>query len=174
VAVDQTSELRRTFELDVVCNEVVAMLAPSYKRSPVVFALDLPPGVVLDSYPGALGQILTNLVANAMLHGFSDGADGGSIRVSARRLEDTGGGDRIALSVADDGAGIPAAILPRVFDPFFTTKFGAGGSGLGLHIVYAIVTRVLGGAITVESQVGVGTRFLMTLPLVAPFHAPAD
>ncbi|WP_298371176.1 ATP-binding protein [Azospirillum sp.] len=174
VAVDQTSELRRTFELDVVCNEVVAMLAPSYKRSPVVFALDLPPGVVLDSYPGALGQILTNLVANAMLHGFSDGAEGGSIRVSARRLDEPGGADRIALSVADDGAGIPAAILPRVFDPFFTTKFGAGGSGLGLHIVYAIVTRVLGGAITVESQVGVGTRFLMTLPLVAPFHAPAD
>lgn len=171
VAVDQTSELRRTFELDVVCGEIIAMLAPSYKRSPVAFTLDLPSGIVMDSYPGALGQILTNLVANAMLHAFAEGAEGGAIRVSARRLEESEGDDRIQLCVVDDGVGIPATILPRIFDPFFTTKFGAGGSGLGLHIVYAIVTRVLGGSVTVESRVGVGTTFTMILPRVAPIHS---
>jgi two-component system, NtrC family, sensor kinase len=118
-----------------------------------------------------LGQILTNLVANAMLHAFAEGAEGGAIRVSARRLEESEGDDRIRLCVVDDGVGIPATILPRIFDPFFTTKFGAGGSGLGLHIVYAIVTRVLGGSVTVESRVGVGTTFTMILPRVAPIHS---
>ncbi len=172
VAVDQTSELRRQFELNVVCAEVVAMLTPSYKHSPLEFTLDLPPGIVMDSYPGALGQILTNLVANAVLHGFSEGGKAGTIRVTAERVMEPGMGDRVRLCVSDDGAGIPPAILPRIFDPFFTTKFGAGGSGLGLHIVYAIVTRVLGGTVAVDSAVGVGTHFTMVLPVVAPLHAP--
>lgn len=174
VAVDQTSELRRSFELDVVCGEVIAMLAPSHKHAPVAFVLDLPTGIVMDSYPGALGQILTNLVANAVLHGFSEASKPGTIRVTAERLEDTGLGDHVRLCVHDDGCGIPPAILPRIFDPFFTTKFGAGGSGLGLHIVYAIVTRVMGGSVAVDSEVGVGTRFVMVLPLVAPLHAPEE
>ena len=172
VAVDQTGEQRRRFDLDETCCEIVAMLRPAYKHARVAIILDLPAGVLLDSYPGALGQVLTNLVANAVLHGF--GAEGsGTIRIAA--TVDAGaeaGADAVALAVADDGAGIPPAVLPRIFDPFFTTKFGSGGSGLGLHIVYAIVTRVLGGGIAVDSTVGTGTRFTLTLPLVAPVHVP--
>lgn len=165
VAVDQTGEVRRCFELDVVCAEVVAMLRPAYKHAPVTVTLDLPDAVVMDSYPGALGQVLTNLVANAMLHAFADATATGTITIEA---EVDARGEHVALLVSDNGAGIPATVLPRIFDPFFTTKLGSGGSGLGLHIVYAIVTRVLGGAITVESAIGQGARFSIVLPLRAP------
>lgn len=168
VAVDQTSELRRTFLLDEVCGEVVAMLRPTYKHASVTMEVTLPEGVLLDSYPGALGQVITNLVSNAVLHGFTPDR-GGTVRIGAGLPVD----GRVTLMIADDGAGIPPAVLPRIFDPFFTTKFGAGGSGLGLHIVYALVTRVLGGAIAVESTVGVGTSFTIVLPLTAPVR-PSD
>lgn len=165
VAVDQTGELRRRFDLDVVCIEFVAMLRPTFKHSPVSIAVNLPAGIAMDSYPGALGQVLTNLVTNAMLHGFADATVGGTISIEGA-VDNPG--RHVTLVVADDGAGIPASVLPRIFDPFFTTRLGAGGSGLGLHIVYAIVTRVLGGAIAVESRVGQGSRFSIVLPLDAP------
>lgn len=165
VAVDQTGEVRRIFALDAVCGEIVAMLGPSYKHARAQIVLDLPAGVTMDGYPGALGQVLTNLVANAMTHGFGDGTREGQVTISAVFNP---GDSYVTLAVADDGAGAPAAALPRLFDPFFTTRLGSGGSGLGLHIVYAIVTRVLGGTISVESELGVGTRFAMVLPLKAP------
>jgi len=167
VAVDQTSELRRSFELDVVCDEVVAMLRPAYKHTRVAIVLDLPPGIVLDSYPGALGQILTNLVSNAVLHGFGEGG-AGTVRVAA-----TAGTDKeVTLTVSDDGSGIPLAILPRIFDPFFTTSFGAGGSGLGFPSSSALAPRVLGGATAVTSTVGGGTTSPLVLPVTAPGRAP--
>jgi signal transduction histidine kinase len=107
--------------------------------------------------------VLTNLVTNAVLHGFDHRQDG-VIRILA-----SAGDDRtVVLSLTDDGAGIAPDILPRIFDPFFTTKLGTGGSGLGLHIVYVTVTRILGGRITVDSQPGVGTHFSLTLPRRAP------
>ncbi|BAI74551.1 two-component sensor histidine kinase (plasmid) [Azospirillum sp. B510] len=171
VAVDQTGELRRSFELAEVCGEIVAMLRPTYKHSPVFIELALPGGVMMDSFPGAFGQVMTNLLANAMLHAFADGTQAGSITVSARMERD---GRHVAVTVTDDGAGIPAAVLPRIFDPFFTTKLGSGGSGLGLHIVYAIVTRVLGGTVAVESRIGRGTRFTLLLPLEAPRQRQTD
>ncbi len=170
VAVDQTGEQRRLFDLDTACAEIIAMIRPSYKHAPVAITLDLPSGVVMDSYPGALGQVLTNLVSNAMTHAFAAQASG-TLRVAATLDRAR---TQITLVVADDGVGIPPEILPRVFDPFFTTKLGSGGSGLGLHIVYAIVTRVLGGSVAVHSQPGVGTRFTLVLPTVAPTVAPAD
>lgn len=169
VAVDQTGELRRRFELDVVCSEVVAMLKPTYKHSPVSITMNLPTGIAMDSYPGALGQVLTNLVTNAMLHAFADATVSGTIAIDGTVDEP---GEHVTLVVTDDGAGVPASVLPRIFDPFFTTKLGAGGSGLGLHIVYAIVTRVLGGVIAVESKIGQGTRFSIVLPLNAPLQDP--
>jgi signal transduction histidine kinase len=183
VAVDQTSELRRTFDLAEVCNEVAAMLRPAYKHRRERIEVDIPAGIILNSYPGALGQVLTNLVANAMIHAFDDAAAAnvlapalaladeeeparkiGSIVIRAGEF----GGDRVVLTVADDGAGIAPDILPRIFDPFFTTKFGAGGSGLGLHIVYAIVTRVLGGQVKVASDAERGTIFTMSMAHEAP------
>lgn len=170
VAVDRTGEVRRTFELDVVCAETVAMLRPGYKHAAPTIATDLPTGATMDGYPGALGQVLTNLIANAMIHGFDDGTRPGTVTVAATVRP---GDPHATLTVEDDGAGIPPDALPRIFDPFFTTRLGSGGSGLGLHIVYATVAQVLGGAVAVESEIGRGTRFTVVLPLVAP-AAPAS
>jgi len=118
---------------------------------------------MLDSYPGPLGQVVTNLVNNALLHGF-EGRANGTVSLSAVINRE----GSVELTVADDGNGIPAANLGRIFDPFFTTKLGAGGSGLGLNITHNIVTGVLGGRIRVASEIGQGTTFILTLPTVAP------
>lgn len=162
VAVDQTSEQRRRFDLAEVVDEVLGTLQPRLRKTPHQVCVDIPRGLLMDSYPGPLGQVLTNLVMNALLHGLD--ACAGEIRIEARALE----GDEVALSVADNGRGIRPEHLPRIFDPFFTTKLGEGGSGLGLHIVYSLVERALGGRIRVESQPGKGARFTVTLPRVAP------
>lgn len=167
VAVDQTSEQRRRFELAKVVGEVVATLGPSIAKTPYRVDLDIPEGIGLDSYPGPLGQIVMNLVNNAMLHAFQ-GRDRGTLTVAATVL-----GDRVTLVFADDGCGIPPENLPRIFDPFFTTRLGQGGSGLGMSIVHNLVYSVLGGTIQVQSEPGCGTRFLIELPLTAPL-ASAD
>jgi signal transduction histidine kinase len=117
----------------------------------------------LDSYPGPLGQIFTNLVTNALLHAF-EGLPRGSITVAPRVLDE----DSVQIEFADDGRGIPITDQRRIFDPFFTTRLGRGGTGLGLHIVYNLVTQVLGGRITVHSSPGNGTRFVLALPRTAP------
>jgi PAS domain S-box-containing protein len=162
VAVDQTSAQRRPFDLAEVVGNVVLTLQPQFKATPHRIAVEIPPDISLDSFPGPLGQVLTNLVNNALLHGFHDIA-AGRVCISAERVD-----DQVRLRVSDNGRGIPPEHLSRVFDPFFTTRLGQGGSGLGLHIVYSIVTRVLGGRIMLTSQPGEGTTFNLELPLVAP------
>ncbi|MEI7606473.1 MAG: ATP-binding protein [Rhodospirillaceae bacterium] len=177
VAVDQTSELRRAFDLAVTINEIVTMLRPTYKKTGHRIEIAAPPGIIMEGYPGALTQILTNLITNAVLHAF-EGRDDGIIHISARIGDaadlksdaPTPGQPLILICVDDNGAGIQPEILPRIFDPFFTTKLGSGGSGLGLHIVYATVCKVLGGRINVASGPGTGTTFSLALPLVAPDH----
>ncbi|MFC5302412.1 PAS-domain containing protein [Azospira restricta] len=168
VAVDQTSDRRREFDLATVLEEVRMTLLPRLKHSPYRLDLESEVGLRLDSYPGALGQIVTNLVENALLHAF-DGREAGLIRVRARALPDA----RVEIVFADDGNGIPAELLPRVFDPFFTTRLGKGGSGLGLSIVLNLVRDLLGGDIVVASMLGEGTRFTITLPQKAPLQADA-
>lgn len=162
VAVDQTSDQRRPFDLAEVVGEVVTTLRPQFKATPHIIEVDIPPDIRMDSFPGPLGQILTNLVNNALFHGF-DGATAGVVHISASQS-----GDLARILVADNGRGIPAEHQSRVFDPFFTTRLGQGGSGLGLHIVYSIVTRILGGRIMLSSQSGAGTSFHLELPLIAP------
>ncbi|HEX7643432.1 MAG TPA: PAS domain S-box protein [Burkholderiaceae bacterium] len=163
VAVDQTSSQRRNFLLSEVVSEILLTLSPTIKKTAFEFAQDIPDGIVLDSYPGPLGQVITNLVNNALLHGF-EGRNTGTVSLSAATNKD----GWVELSVKDDGIGIPAANLNRIFDPFFTTKLGAGGSGLGLNITHNLVTGVLGGRVRVLSEVGTGTTFVLTLPTVAP------
>lgn len=163
VAVDQTSEQRRRFDVAEVVAEILAMLQPQLKKQPVVVRTDIAHGLVLDSYPGPFGQVVANLVINAAIHGFDDGRKQGVIVIEASAMP---GGVR--LNIRDDGVGIPPDNIGRIFDPFFTTRFGQGGSGLGLNIVYNIVTGVLGGEIQVESQPGEGTCFIVQLPEVAP------
>ena len=163
VAVDQTSSQRRAFSLAEVISEILLTLSPTLKRTAFVFEQNIPAELTLDSYPGPLGQVVTNLVNNALVHGL-EGRANGKVSLSATLNSD----GNIELTVKDNGNGIPAANLGRIFDPFFTTKLGAGGSGLGLNITHNIVTGVLGGRIRVFSEVGLGTTFVLTLPTVAP------
>ncbi len=162
VAVDQTSARRREFRLRETLEEMMAAVKLRHKHAPVRFEIDIPADIALDSYPGALEQVLTNLIDNAVIHGAA-GRPSCTIAISGEIL------DRSArIVVADDGNGIAAANLARIFDPFYTTRLGTGGSGLGLSIAYNLVTGILGGHIRVESNPGEGTRFSMELPVIAP------
>lgn len=166
VAIDQTADLRRDFDLGKVVEDVMVMVEPSFKKTPYIIDTQLCHGLMMNSYPGALGQVLTNLLMNALLHGF-EGAEHGRVTVHCARLGD----DEAELTVIDDGRGMDESVRRRIFDPFFTTKLGTGGSGLGMHIVHSIVTNVLGGQIEVKSAPGQGTQMLMRLPLSAPQRA---
>jgi signal transduction histidine kinase len=117
----------------------------------------------MDSFPGPIGQVLTNLFLNALHHGFGDD-QGGVISITAR----PGGPGQVQITVRDDGRGMSEEVQRQAFDPFFTTRRGSGGTGLGLHIVYNLVTRRLGGRILLSSAPGSGATFLLMLPLSAP------
>ena len=168
VAVDRTSSQRRSFKLMEIVNETVLTLSPVLKRSGHELAADVDAGLELDGYPGPLGQVLGNLIDNALTHAF-DAGQAGHIDIRAWRLTP----ETVRIEVRDDGRGIAAEHLGRVFDPFFTTRMGQGGSGLGLHIVHNIVSDVLGGHISVDSPAGGGTVFRIDLPQHAP-QLPAD
>jgi PAS domain S-box-containing protein len=169
VAVDQTSSQRRKFSVAEVVSEIMLTLWPTFKKSKIQVKQEVADGLVMDSYPGPLGQVITNLVNNAQLHGF-DGRKSGRITITAQNSSE----GWLELIVTDDGVGIPTANLNRIFDPFFTTKLGAGGSGLGLNITHNIVTGVLGGRVRVQSEVGSGSAFILMLPLVAPLKQIGD
>jgi signal transduction histidine kinase len=162
VAVDQSSAQRRKFTLVVVFQELAALLHSSLRKTPFNLELDIPDDIELDSYPGPLGQVFSNLVNNAVVHGL-DGMSQGYMRCMARRQ-----GDHVLIVFEDSGKGIPPNIIKRIFEPFFTTKFGKGGSGLGLSITFNIITNVLGGEIKVSSEPNHGARFEMSIPLIAP------
>lgn len=163
VAVDQMSERRRVFDLAEAVSEVVDTLRPNLKGTNIRVHMDIAPGIRMESFPGPLGQVVINLVMNAVLHAFEGRADG-LVTLRAKLLKD---GD-MALECADNGCGIAPEHLSRIFDPFFTTKLGQGGSGLGLAIVYRLVTQVLGGQISVDSSGVEGSAFTLRLPLTAP------
>ena len=165
VAVDQTSSQRRVFSLHSLVSEIVLTLSAEWKRYTCVVVAQVPANLLLESYPGPLGQVLSNLISNALIHGF-EVKDAGSITISAA----PGTNDTVHLSVRDTGKGIAAEILNRIFEPFFTTRLGQGGSGLGLHIVHNIVGGVLGGQIKVVSEPGGVTEFSLVLPREAPQH----
>ncbi len=167
VAIDRTSMQRRRFTLNEAVAETVITIAPAFKHTRHQIETDIASGITMDSYPGPLGQIISNLINNAWVHGLENKA-AGTISISARALAN----GWVELIVSDDGCGIPKSHLGRIFDPFFTTKLGQGGSGLGLHIVHNLTTNVLGGTIRVESVVQTHTRFILELPCTAPNHQP--
>lgn len=158
VAVDQSSERQRVFGLAGMVREIIATLKPNLKNMPCRIELDIPEDIVLDSFPGPLGQVTINLVMNAAIHAFV-GREAGVISVRARQTE----GDTVEMVFEDDGIGIAEDVLHRIFEPFFTTRMGQGGSGLGLTIVHQMVTQVLRGRVSVESTPGVGSRFTLLL-----------
>ena len=162
VANDQASELRREFDLAQAVREVMQTLAPSLKRQAHRVVVDIPEGIAMNSFPGGLGQLLINLINNAMLHAF-DGIERGTVTISASLQ-----GAHVELVCSDNGIGLGAEQQAHMFEPFYTTKRGKGGTGLGMGIVQNLVTKTLGGSITVQSAPGQGTRFAMQLPLTAP------
>jgi signal transduction histidine kinase len=165
IAVDQSSGHRRVFDLAEYLDEILLSLRPKLKPFQGKVELDCPRGVRMDSYPGAVSQVVTNLVMNALLHAFEGRAPG----TISLLVEDEG--DTVALAVADDGVGMARADLHRFFDPFFTTRRGSGGTGLGAHIVFNLATRVLGGTIQVASEPGAGLRVQLRIPKVLPTSA---
>ncbi|WP_342726065.1 HAMP domain-containing sensor histidine kinase [Bradyrhizobium sp. B097] len=162
VAVDRSHAERRQFALSEATDQIVASLRPVLKKAAIALSVDVPDGLLIDGYPGAYGQILTNLFLNAVNHAFADGRSG-SITISARGR----GTDDVEIIFADDGAGMTPDVQRQAFDPFFTTRRNEGGTGLGLHIVYNLVTQQLGGRMMLESRVGQGTTFRIIMPRIA-------
>jgi len=162
VAVDQASAKRRHFNLHTASTEIVTTMKNQIRKAGHRMELEMPDDITLDSFPGPYGQVVINLINNALLHAF-DGRENGLIRLWAVRL----GAESVRIVFEDDGCGIPLEHQARIFDPFFTTKLGQGGNGLGLSITYNIVSSLLDGSIRVDSAVGVGTRFTIDLPLKA-------
>ena len=169
IAMDQEDTHMRRFSLSTLVSDVLMTLMPTIKKAPVSVNQSIPDGIVLESFPGPLEQVLINLINNAVIHGLA-GRDSGEISISASLLDP----GRVRLVVEDNGKGIPEDQLKNVFTPFYTTKGDDGGSGLGLSIVQSIVTGLLGGEIELASKVGAGTRFFLTIPLVAKPRPQAD
>lgn len=162
VAVDRSHAERRQFSLGEATDQIIASLRPVLKRSPISLSVDVPEGLVVDGFPGSYGQILTNLFLNAANHAFPDGRSG-AITISAKPR----GNDDIEIIFADNGAGMTPDVQRQAFDPFFTTRRNEGGTGLGLHIVYNLVTQQLGGRMMLESRLGQGTTFRIIMPRAA-------
>ncbi|MBO0904317.1 sensor histidine kinase [Jiella sonneratiae] len=169
VAADQASGERRSFRMDEFVTDLFRSLGPLRKRYPHEVAVDCEEDIAMSTYPGALSQVLTNLLTNSYAHAFGPG-ESGRIDVGIRRHGD----DRVRITFADDGRGIAGENLARIFDPFFTTGRGSGSTGLGLHIVYNLVTVTLGGVIVASSELGGGTRFVIDVPRVRQAPAAAE
>ncbi|MFO1251330.1 MAG: ATP-binding protein [Inhella sp.] len=163
LAVDRSGEQRQHFSLQALVEELRTTRAQAIQQAGHRFEAELAPALALDSYPGALRQVLEQLVDNALEHGLA-GRPGGCLRLRAEAL----GARRLRLRFSDDGQGIAPEHLGRVFDPFYTTRFGRGSNGLGLHLVYTLVSSLLGGQIRVRSEPGQGSEFEIELPLEAP------
>ena len=158
VAVDQSSVIRRRFKVCDYLEDILTSLRPALNKKGVGCAIDCGADIEIESYPGVLSQIVTNLVINALTHAFEEKS--GQIRIAVAKRE-----QRLEIQFSDDGKGMSAEVLARIFDPFFTTKRSAGGSGLGLHIVYNLVTQTLKGSIECRSSPGDGTSFSISWPV---------
>jgi signal transduction histidine kinase len=158
VAVDQSSGDIRSFNLGAYLNEVLLSLQPKLKGRPVKVGIECAKDLVLESYPGAVSQIVTNMVMNSLVHGFEEGQAG---CIGIRAALDDG---MVTFEYSDDGMGMDQDTLGKLFDPFFTTKRGNGGSGLGAHILFNLATGALGGTVRVESAPGKGLQYYLKFP----------
>lgn len=158
VAVDQTSFERREFCLKSYFDETLLSLRPNFKKTRVQVEIDCDSSIQVNSVPGAISQIFTNLLMNSLLHGYDEGEEG-IIRVEVSEQD-----GQIVIRYSDDGHGMEDAVRRKVFEPFFTTRRGVGGSGLGMHIVYNLVTQQLKGKIQVNSVLGEGTEVVISFP----------
>jgi len=159
IAVDQSSDEKRIFNIKQYIDEILFSLYPRIKKTKHTVNVDAPEDLKMNSYPGALSQVLTNLVMNSLLHGFED-IEKGQITITVRNDDHS-----IILHYEDNGKGMTPEHQKKIFDPFFTTKRGSGGSGLGMHLVFNLVNKKLNGEIHCTSTVGEGTFFTITVPM---------
>jgi len=159
VAVDQTSERKQCILLKEYLDKIIWSLGPKLKNTRHIVTVKCDDNLKIKSFLGALMQIFTNLIVNSILHGFED-VEEGKIMVDIEETEP----DMIIIRYSDDGQGIPRDNQKKIFDPFFTTKRGKGGTGLGLHIVYNIVSQKMGGTIVLDNAVEQGVAFIIKLP----------
>ncbi len=158
ISADQTSQDKRLFNVKSYLDEVILTLKPELKKTAHEIEINCPEHIEINSFPGAIAQVMTNLVMNSIIHAYEK-EDKGKIRISVSLRQDD-----ILLEYSDDGKGIPQAHLRRIFNPFFTTKRGHGGTGLGLNIVFNIVHNTLKGSISCESAENIETKFIITIP----------
>jgi signal transduction histidine kinase len=169
VAVDRSHIERRVFDLKELMEQVIASLRPGLSKSRVTLTFTCEPGITMNSYPGPYGQVVTNIVLNAVAHAFPPGQSG-TMEVHAA-LEDA---DQVAITFSDNGRGMAPDVRRRAFEPFFTTRRSQGGTGLGLHIVHNIITGRLGGRISISSEPERGTTFRVVIPRAAPHEAASQ
>nr|WP_282099487.1 ATP-binding protein [Pseudoalteromonas luteoviolacea] len=160
VAVDQSIEERGEVNLGQYLEDTLMSLRPKWKHTEIVVDTQFDDGIVLLTYPGAIAQVLTNLIENSVRHGFEEGKHAGKIEISLQHT-----GSHIEWCFVDNGVGMSKETLAKVFDPFYTTRRSAGGTGLGMHIVYNIVTQKLHGEITCQSEHHQGCQFVIKLPI---------
>jgi PAS domain S-box-containing protein len=163
IAVDHASSERREFSLSELLCDLAAPLRVAAKGARVSLELAVEPGLAMDSYPGPLSQVVTELFENCLAHAFPPGQPG-TVRVGAAQRS----AGLVEVTVTDDGVGMAPEIQAHVYDPFFTTRPGAGRSGLGLHVAHNIVDNILGGRIALRSAPGDGASFTLLLPLTPP------
>jgi PAS domain S-box-containing protein len=165
VSVDRSSGERRSFNLKQCIDDTLLSLRPLYGRRRIAVRVDCPADLAMDSYPGALSQLIGNLMTNAIAHAFRDDRPG-TIDIVAQVRD----GAWVEVLFSDDGCGIPDKLRSKVFEPFFTTQRNTGGSGLGLHIAHNLVESVLGGTLTLlpERAGQPGAAFVVRLPLGLP------
>jgi PAS domain S-box-containing protein len=169
VAADRNYSDQRTFDLGDLTEQVVMSLRPGLRKHNLTLTVDCQPNLTMNSYPGPYGQVLTNLFLNAVAHAFPDGKSG-AVDIQVRES----GKDNVEIIFSDNGCGMSLDVRRRAFDPFFTTRRDQGGTGLGLHIVYSIVTNRLGGRLDLDSAPGNGTRIQIILPRIAPLEQAAE
>ena len=160
--VSQVDDSLSDFEVMETVRTLLVSLQPVLRRVPVVPTLKGPAQLKVRSYPSALMQVLTNLMMNSALHAF-EGVVSPEINI-----EVTDEKDQWTLTYHDNGVGVAPDVQQRIFEPFFTTRRGRGGTGLGLNIVYTLVTQRLGGRLEFWSDPAAGLRFRLDLPKLAP------
>jgi signal transduction histidine kinase len=158
ISVDQDFEETRQFSLHQYFNEIVISFKNKLKPRKITIENHIPQDLSILSIPGSFGQIFSNFISNSLLHGFERN-EKGIIRISQINAE-----ENLIICYEDTGAGIPEELLPQIFDPFMTTKRNKGGTGLGLSVTFNLVTQKLGGSISCESSIGLGTKFFIKLP----------
>ncbi len=159
VAVDQSMEEIREVLIDEYIEQIVTSLQSKLKQYKVNVSINCPKKLVISTYPGYISQILTNLIINSLMHGFTDDKNDKNITIEVEALEE----NSICIIYKDNGKGIKKENIKKIYDPFFTTNREGGGTGLGLNIIYGIINKKLNGTISCESQEGNGVKFVIVL-----------